>query len=324
MPAILDTIKSNWDLPVFDRSKSDDPDSVRAHEGRLREARNRRVDLIARFHRVAPEHPMARELMMKRWAAMMDRHLADRRDELITEVNRIAGEEGNPLRVDAACFKAILGFSSAREGGADAVLGPIEAFITLAPEDERGAQLLSMVARLPKTPPDRRAAILGRILARYPDSETARTLEASRRRAEGIGKPFELTFRDAISGKMVSLQKDSRGKVVVIGFWATWCGPCVAEMPRMEQLYSRYKDKGVEFIGVSLDAPDEEGLKALTTFVKETGVAWPQFHGEASNEFARRWGVTAISAVFVVHPQGNLHTTDGRGQLDSLIPELLR
>ena len=47
--------------------------------------------------------------------------------------------------------------------------------------------------------------------------------------------------------------KGLKGKVVVIDFWATWCGPCVAEMPTMKKLYAEYKDKGVEFIGVSLE-----------------------------------------------------------------------
>ena len=144
------------------------------------------------------------------------------------------------------------------------------------------------------------------------------------RRAESIGKPFELTFRDAISGELVSLQEDLRGKVVVIDFWATWCGPCIAEMPELKRLYAEYKDEGVEFIGISLDPPNEEGHKALATFVREDQIGWPQFHGEASAEFARNWGVNVIPSVFVVDSQGNLHTTDGRGQLDSLIPELLR
>ena len=71
--------------------------------------------------------------------------------------------------------------------------------------------------------------------------------------------------------------KSLKGKVVVIDFWATWCGPCIGELPRMKQLYAEYHDKGVEFIGVSLDAPkDQGGLDKLKNFVAENTVEWPQ------------------------------------------------
>ncbi|HUU60449.1 MAG TPA: TlpA disulfide reductase family protein, partial [Phycisphaerae bacterium] len=77
-----------------------------------------------------------------------------------------------------------------------------------------------------------------------------------------IGRPFEAELA-TIDGKKLSLPKDLAGKVVVIDFWATWCGPCVAEIPHMKKVYAEYKPKGVEFVGISLDqAGDLDKLKA--------------------------------------------------------------
>ena len=99
----------------------------------------------------------------------------------------------------------------------------------------------------------------------------AKEVQQVRHQRESVGKPFDLEFTDAVSGSKVSMRK-LKGKVVVVDFWATWCGPCVAEIPRMKELYAKYRNEGVKFIGVSLDEPRERGgLDSLKKFVKDNG-----------------------------------------------------
>ena len=98
-----------------------------------------------------------------------------------------------------------------------------------------------------------------RILKDYSDSRSAETVRKIRRsQQDGVGKVFDLEFADAIKGNVVSM-KALHGRVVVVVFWSTSCGACIAEIPQMNELYSKYHEKGVEFIGVSLDAPKAEG-----------------------------------------------------------------
>ena len=121
--------------------------------------------------------------------------------------------------------------------------------------------------------------------------------------------------------------KNLKGKVVVIDFWATWCVPCVAEIPKLKELYARYRDKGVEFIGVSLDEPKENGgLDKLKTFVREKEIPWPQYYQGRGweSEFFTSWGIDAIPTVFVVDADRKLQSVQARGKLEDLIPSLLK
>lgn len=74
-----------------------------------------------------------------------------------------------------------------------------------------------------------------------------------------------------IQGKPVDLSK-YKGSIVVLDFWATWCDPCIREFPKLKNVYSKFKDKGVQFIGISLD----DDIEDLRGFVKHEEVKWPQ------------------------------------------------
>ena len=137
--------------------------------------------------------------------------------------------------------------------------------------------------------------------------------------------PFKLEFTDAIKGSPVSIE-GLKGKVFVIDFWATWCGPCMAEMPKMKKLYAEFKDKGIEFIGVSLDQSKAQGgLDKLKGFVAKHQVEWPQYYQGNfwQSEFSSSWHVNSIPCVFLVDAEGKLASVNARGQLEKLLPRYL-
>ena len=188
--------------------------------------------------------------------------------------------------------------------------------------------------------------------------QEASLVELKRRQRERIGEPFELEFADAITGRRVSIRA-LRGKVVVVDFWATFLDLFTAGVPKMKQLYSQYRDKGVEFIGVSLDLPEQDGgLEALKAFVAREQITWPQYYqdldsdrrvirprpadrllatvqhyegfdsnrpvpGTAASDFARSWGINSLPTVFVIDAEGKLHSTEAQRELETMIPRLL-
>lgn len=102
-------------------------------------------------------------------------------------------------------------------------------------------------------------------------------------------------------GKALELKK-LKGKVVVVNFWATWCGPCKAEIPGFLDVYKQYKPKGLEIVGISLD---QQGWSVVKPFVDRYSITYPVVVGDGSVAEAYG-GIEAIPTTFIVDKQGNI------------------
>jgi len=314
------------EIPKLDPSQRGETLAMIEYIGKRKAAMERRGELVRELFRTAPDHPKLPSLFVERWQDQLMMTEGNRpMPNLLAELQEVlAGTKNAKLKADAAFYRTILEVQTG-EGDAEEVLKTVEKFIQIAPKDERGAMLLNTIANALKGSP-RQAELYKRVVADYPQSPYADPARRTLRRLDSVGKPFELEFTDAIKGTTIAM-KDLRGKVVVIDFWATFCEQCVAEMPKLKEIYARYHGQGVEFIGVSLEESKEEGgLDLLKGFVARNEIPWPQYYqGNGwDSAFSSSWGIAALPAMFVVGKDGKLVSVDAFGQLDEILPELLK
>lgn len=114
------------------------------------------------------------------------------------------------------------------------------------------------------------------------------------------GNAPDFTLENAGGGKLTL--SDYSGKVIILDFWATWCGPCRMGIPEFIKLYNSYRDKGLVVIGVDLD---KGGKEAVVSFINEMKMNYPVVYGnsQVEQDFG---GIRGIPTAFIIDRNGNI------------------
>ena len=199
-------------------------------------------------------------------------------------------------------------------------------------DDKAGPVILDLVKEHPKS------QMVGQLTMMYARqlSQEKKEKEATQFVEKAIESLGEGKLADGLKGMLVNMQLmgkplpiagptlegsefniDSlKGKVVLVDFWATWCGPCIQELPHVKEAYQKYHDKGFEIVGISLD----NDRKDLEEFVKKEDMSWTQIVFSKkedmgwSSPLAKKFGVNSIPATFLIGREGKVVARDLRGE----------
>lgn len=180
------------------------------------------------------------------------------------------------------------------------------------------AQILVMKAQLYMEvldQPEKALAIFKQIKSDYPTTQVNGNSDEVISNLQGMierkkirdalvpGASFPDFNENDVEGKPLSISK-FKGKVVLIDFWATWCGPCVVKLPEIQKAYDKFHDQGFEVVGISLDVEKDR----LQQFTKQRKMPWPEFFDGKrwENKLAVKYGVDSTPTSYLLDRDGKI------------------
>ncbi len=244
---------------------------------------------------------------------------AEYAETLVDSADKDLAAEANQIVIVGQARKI---FSAGDVPGAAKLVEKVAGMLAASPDDGRVAMLaMQLSGALEHMPGAEQVALasyetFGKAFASSGDPQIkamGESFAGKLRRLSLPGNEMEISGTN-LDGSAFD-QKTLAGKVVLVDFWATWCGPCVAELPNVLAAWDKYHDRGFEVVGISLD----QDRDALEGFLKEREIPWTILHEEPKGEgwqhpLATYYGITGIPTVILVGRDGKVITMDVRGE----------